>query len=152
LLANLKGSLYEEKIIKEIKLKAKPNKKEITKEQAEKLLKEENDKHLKEHSYVQIGNFPDTTDPSPHVHSRTPEVLVIKRLFSVRPSPFSRAPLISAIHRETSFSINACETRRAPCPRSPILRAHRGPTPLAPPPHSALQPAPTDREFHHGTQ
>ena len=51
LLANLKGSLYEEKIIKEIKLKAKPNKKEITKEQAEKLLKEENDKHLKEHSH-----------------------------------------------------------------------------------------------------
>ena len=51
LLANLKGSLYEEKIIKEIKLKAKPNKKEITKVQAEKLLKEENDKHLKEHSH-----------------------------------------------------------------------------------------------------
>jgi len=51
LLANLKGSLYEEKIIKQIKLKAKPNKKEITKEQAEKLLKEENDKHLKEHSH-----------------------------------------------------------------------------------------------------
>ena len=51
LLANLKGSLYEEKIIKEIKLKAKPNKKEITKEQAEILLKEENDKHLKEHSH-----------------------------------------------------------------------------------------------------
>ena len=51
LLANLKGSLYEEKIIKEIKLKAKPNKKEITKEQAEKLLKEENDNHLKEHSH-----------------------------------------------------------------------------------------------------
>ena len=51
ILANLKGSLYEEKIIKDIKLKAKPNKKEITKEQAEKLLKEENDKHLKEHSH-----------------------------------------------------------------------------------------------------
>ena len=47
-LGNLRGQLYEEKILKEIKLKAKSNLKEITKEQAEKLLKEENDKHMKE--------------------------------------------------------------------------------------------------------
>jgi len=47
-LGNLRGQLYEEKILKEIKLKAKSNLKEITKEQAEKLLKEENDKHTKE--------------------------------------------------------------------------------------------------------
>tara|TARA_B100000965_G_scaffold143058_1_gene119191 strand:- start:1143 stop:1553 length:411 start_codon:yes stop_codon:yes gene_type:complete len=47
-LANLRGQLYEEKILKEIKLKAKANLKEITKEQAEKILKEENDKHMKE--------------------------------------------------------------------------------------------------------
>ena len=51
LLANLRGSLYEEKIINKLKLKAKSNKKEITKEQAEKLLKEENEKHLKEHPH-----------------------------------------------------------------------------------------------------
>ena len=38
-LANLRGSLYEEKILKEIKKKAKANKKEISKEDAEKLLK-----------------------------------------------------------------------------------------------------------------
>ena len=49
-LANLRGSIYEEKIIREIKVKAKANKKEITKEQAEKLLKEENEKHLKDHA------------------------------------------------------------------------------------------------------
>jgi len=48
-LNNLRGQLYEEKILKEIKLKAKSNLKEITKEQAEKLLKEENEKHMKEH-------------------------------------------------------------------------------------------------------
>ena len=48
LLANLRGSLYEEKILKEIKLKAKSNKKDLSKEQAEKLLKEENEKHMKE--------------------------------------------------------------------------------------------------------
>ncbi len=47
-LGSLRGQLYEEKILKEIKLKAKANLKEITKEQAEKLLKEENDKHMNE--------------------------------------------------------------------------------------------------------
>ena len=49
ILANLRGQLYEEKILKEIKLKAKANLKEITKEQAEKILKDENEKHMKEH-------------------------------------------------------------------------------------------------------
>ena len=48
-LSNLRGQIYEEKILKEIKLKAKANLKEITKDQAEKLLKEENEKHMKEH-------------------------------------------------------------------------------------------------------
>ena len=48
-LGNLRGQLYEEKILKEIKSKAKPNVKEISKDQAEKLLKAENEKHMKEH-------------------------------------------------------------------------------------------------------
>jgi len=39
-LASLKGTVYEEKIINLIKTKAKPNKKEITKKEAEKILKE----------------------------------------------------------------------------------------------------------------
>jgi FKBP-type peptidyl-prolyl cis-trans isomerase (trigger factor) len=51
ILANLRGSLYEEKIIKQIKKNAKPNKKVITKEEAEKLLKAENQKHMKEHDH-----------------------------------------------------------------------------------------------------
>jgi trigger factor len=38
-LASLRGTVYEEKIINSIKTKAKPNKKEITKEEAEKILK-----------------------------------------------------------------------------------------------------------------
>ena len=38
-LASLRGTVYEEKIIELIKTKAKPNKKEITKEEAEKILK-----------------------------------------------------------------------------------------------------------------
>ena len=47
-LANLRGSLYEENS-KEIKKKAKANKKKF-KEDAEKLLKAENEKHMKEHT------------------------------------------------------------------------------------------------------
>ena len=39
-LASLRGTVYEEKIIDLIKTKAKPNKKEITKEEVEKILKE----------------------------------------------------------------------------------------------------------------
>ena len=39
-LASLRGTVYEEKIVKLIKTKAKPNKKEISKEEAEKILKE----------------------------------------------------------------------------------------------------------------
>jgi len=39
-LASLKGTVYEEKIINVIKTKAKPNKKELTKDEAEKILKE----------------------------------------------------------------------------------------------------------------
>ena len=47
-LASLRGTVYEEKIIDLIKTKAKPNKKEISKEEAEKLLKE-SQKH--DHDY-----------------------------------------------------------------------------------------------------
>ena len=38
--ASLRGTVYEEKILNLIKEKAKPNKKEITKAEAEKILKE----------------------------------------------------------------------------------------------------------------
>jgi len=62
-LSNLRGQLYEEKILKEIKLKAKSNLKEITKDQAEKLLKEENEKHMKEHHDHEHG----------HDHNNSPD-------------------------------------------------------------------------------
>ena len=48
-LASLKGTVYEEKIVNLIKTKAKSNKKEISQEEAEKLLKENhelNQKHI----------------------------------------------------------------------------------------------------------
>tara|TARA_B100000003_G_scaffold185700_1_gene180171 strand:- start:672 stop:1775 length:1104 start_codon:yes stop_codon:yes gene_type:complete len=46
-IASLRGSIYEEKIINEIKKQAKANTKEITKDEAEKLLKAENEKAVK---------------------------------------------------------------------------------------------------------
>ena len=50
-LASLRGTVYEEKIISAIKIKAKPNKKEINKDEAEKILKEhQNQEHNHEHS------------------------------------------------------------------------------------------------------
>ena len=48
--ASLRGTVYEEKIINLIKEKAKPNKKEISKDEAEKILKEaQNQDHNHEH-------------------------------------------------------------------------------------------------------
>ena len=44
--ASLRGTVYEEKIINLIKEKAKPNKKEISKVEAEKILKEANSQDL----------------------------------------------------------------------------------------------------------
>ena len=49
-LNSLRGTIYEEKIINEIKKNGKAIKKEITKEQAEKILKEENENNLKQQS------------------------------------------------------------------------------------------------------
>ena len=45
---SLRGTIYEEKIIDLIKSKAKVNKKEVTKEEAEKILKSEKEKNIKE--------------------------------------------------------------------------------------------------------
>ena len=47
-LSSLRGTVYEEKILKLIKEKAKPNKKEISKDEAEKILKQS---QLQEYSY-----------------------------------------------------------------------------------------------------
>ena len=46
-MASLRGNLYEEKIINQIKQNAKPIIKEITKEEAEKILKDANEENLK---------------------------------------------------------------------------------------------------------
>jgi trigger factor len=59
-LASLRGNVYEEKIISLIKTKAKPNKKEITKDQAEKILKEAN-KHEHDHLHHDHSHNKETT-------------------------------------------------------------------------------------------
>ena len=52
-LASLRGTVYEEKIIDLIKTKAKPSKKEISKEEAEKILKEhQKQDHNHEHDTI----------------------------------------------------------------------------------------------------
>ena len=56
-LASLKGNVYEDKIINLIKNKAKSNKKNITKEEAEKILKEahkHDHEHIHDHSDTKI--------------------------------------------------------------------------------------------------
>ena len=71
---SLRGSIYEEKIIEEIKKIAKTNKKEISMEEATKKLKAENDKlsepsHLHDHS---------------HNHNKKPETKKVSPLSNVK--------------------------------------------------------------------
>ena len=51
-LSSLRGTVYEEKILKLIKEKAKPNKKEVSKEEAEKILKQS---QIQEYSHSNEG-------------------------------------------------------------------------------------------------
>ena len=65
--ASLRGTVYEEKIINLIKTKAKPNKKEISKEEAEKILKEHQKRdHNHDHDHSEkkkVVAKQDTTKP-----------------------------------------------------------------------------------------
>ncbi len=51
-IASLRGTVYEEKIMNLIKEKAKSNKKEISKDEAEKILKQSQDQNLKENQSI----------------------------------------------------------------------------------------------------
>ena len=77
-LASLKGTVYEEKIIDLIKKKAKPNKKEITKEEAEKILKE----HQKEehnHDHDHDNDHPDVKKASAKKDVAKPKAIKSKK-------------------------------------------------------------------------
>ena len=61
-LASLKGTVYEEKIIDLIKTKAKPNKKELTKDEAEKILKDhQKQDHNHDHNHPEENKIEDKT-------------------------------------------------------------------------------------------
>jgi len=70
--ASLRGTIYEEKILKLIKSKAKITKKSIDQKEAEKLLKDENDKHLKENHNHKDNNLEDTNKETSK-KSKTPK-------------------------------------------------------------------------------
>tara|TARA_B100001121_G_scaffold275339_1_gene263786 strand:- start:1793 stop:3214 length:1422 start_codon:yes stop_codon:yes gene_type:complete len=63
-IASLRGSIYEEKIISEIKKQAKADVKEISKEEAEKILKSENEKAMKPSSSKIKQDLKDTKSAS----------------------------------------------------------------------------------------
>ena len=88
-IGNLRGQLYEEKILKEIKLKAKSNLKEITKDEAEKILKEENEKHMKEqhphdHDHDRDRSVNDKTSSSKKASSQEKTKTTAKKTSKVK--------------------------------------------------------------------
>ena len=93
-LGNLRGQLYEEKILKEIKSKAKSNLKEITKDEAEKLLKEENDKHLKENQ-GQDYNINEDEENSPDKNTRSAQKPTKPKQSKNTPKKTSKAKKVS---------------------------------------------------------
>ena len=70
-LSSLRGTVYEEKILKMIKAKAKPNKKEISKDEAEKILKQS---QLQEYSHDNI----DEKKPEKKVNVKKSDVKKLK--------------------------------------------------------------------------
>ncbi len=80
-LNGLRGTLYEEKIIKEIKSKAISRKKQISKEEADKILKEENEKSIKDQislaktkNETKIKKTKKITAKSSKIHSKSKKV------------------------------------------------------------------------------
>ncbi len=78
-IASLRGSIYEEKIINEIKKQAKVNVKEISKEEAEKLLKSENEKAIKASSSKKAKETKDTKSAAKTKKSTTSKKIPSKK-------------------------------------------------------------------------
>jgi len=76
-LASLRGNVYEEKIINVIKSKAKPNKKEISKEEAEKILK---NSHDHDHSNEKITKTKKAIDKTKKPKSKAPKTAKVKKV------------------------------------------------------------------------
>ena len=86
-LASIRGNVYEEKIIKSIKSKAKANKKDITKEEAEKILKAAHD-HSHDHPHDHLNDNSEnkkTTSPKKPVQvkkakSKATKTKIVKKV------------------------------------------------------------------------
>ena len=70
-IASLRGTVYEDKIISLIKEKAKSNKKEISKEEAEKILKQSQNQ---EHDHSQDNENKDEKKPTKKVEAKKPPI------------------------------------------------------------------------------
>ena len=81
--ASLRGTVYEEKILNLIKEKAKPNKKEITKDEAEKILKDahkhDHDHDTKEDKKVKTKPAKEKKSPSKASKSKSVAKIVSKK-------------------------------------------------------------------------
>ena len=77
--SSLRGNVYEEKIINLIKSKAKSNKKEITKEQAEKILKD-NHKHDHDHSKEKKTQTKKASTKSEKPKSKASKIAKVKKV------------------------------------------------------------------------
>ena len=77
--SSLRGNVYEEKIINLIKSKAKSNKKEITKEQAEKILKD-NHKHDHDHSKEKKAQTKKASTKSEKPKSKASKIAKVKKV------------------------------------------------------------------------
>ena len=77
--SSLRGNVYEEKIINLIKSKAKSNIKEITKEQAEKILKD-NHKHDHDHSKEKKAQTKKTSTKSEKPKSKAYKIAKVKKV------------------------------------------------------------------------
>jgi trigger factor len=100
-LASLRGTVYEEKIIDQIKSKAQSNKKEISKEEAEKILKESqkldhdhdhnhNHDHDHEHNHENDTDKKETSSKTEKETKKTPKQTPVKKTSTNKPKKVSK--------------------------------------------------------------
>jgi len=96
-LASLRGTVYEEKIIDQIKSKAQPNKKEISKEEAEKILKESqklnhdhDHDHDHEHNHENDTDKKETSSKTEKETKKTPKQTAVKKTSTKKPKKVSK--------------------------------------------------------------
>ena len=87
-LSSLRGTVYEEKILKLIKEKAKPNKKEVSKEEAEKILKQS---QMQEYSHTNE----DKEKTEKRVETKKPSTNKTKTKTSKTKSPVKKTKKVS---------------------------------------------------------